>query len=167
MPSKPLVLPVPHWHLRSWSKQPLKRLWIQRNAFRVPPSPPSISQQQEEQGKQLNACIDDQATGIQRAEGGRKATLGANKMQIRFSTWNSEPSSAMKDMSVHLVSTAHRLTCCYWCCNSKVDPKNTHTCMSATPNSRRGKNKSTKIKILWITLIPPFLGKEEEGNFET
>lgn len=53
----------------------------------------------------------------------------------------------VEDVPVHLETTAHRLTWSYWCCNSRVDPKNTHLCMPATSNSRRsGGKKSTKNK---------------------
>lgn len=82
---------------------------------------------QEEQGKQLNASIADQATGIQRAGAGRKPAWDPTKCRLGFApeTLSNHQLSnknacegCASPLGNHsselcLVTTAHRLTCTY------------------------------------------------------
>lgn len=83
--------------------------------------------QQEEQGKQLNAFIADQATGIQRAGAGRKPardptkcrldlapeTLSNHQLSNKNACEGYASSLGSHSSELCLVTTAHRLTCSY------------------------------------------------------
>lgn len=169
-----LTSPVPPWHLRSW-----------RSSSEIQECAQGSSQSHQYHSaagtaRQAIKCVHWWAIKCvywwpsQRAGAGRKPP----KCRLGFvsPTWSNHQLSnknacegcanSLRNHSSELWWPQHRLTCSYWCCNSKVNPKNTHWCMVATPNSRRGKKEKNIHKKPFNYIDSTYLGGEE-WNFET
>lgn len=169
--------------------------YIHSNVSRVPPNPTSTIQKhgiKKSKASQLNAHIDEQATGHTTGleQAGSQLVLicqDPQKCRLDFasetssqhqlsskSAWEGYANSFGNHTIIQRsqnsiwwpqhISSPAGICDCYRCCNSKVDPSSAHLCMSAKPNSKRGKRKMKSAKIIKHT-IPRNLRSFELNRF--